>query len=107
VDIQLYWIETNHVLLTIAGMGYTTYSLTLANVAKSLRPLTAEEKSNITAVRIRLVEAQENETLQSLSERTGNVWDIETTALMNGSDQSGPIQAGTVIKIAIKEPYNN
>jgi len=107
VDIQLYWITTEHVLLTIAGMGYSSYSLTLANAAKSLRPLTAGEKNNITAVRIRLVEAQENETLQSFSERTGNVWDVETTALMNGIDQSRSIQAGTVIKIAKKEPYNN
>jgi len=107
LDIQLYWITTDHVLLTIAGMGYASYSLTLANAAKSLRPLTANEKSNITAVRIRFVETQENETIQSFSERTGNVWDVETTALMNDIDHSSSFQAGAVIKIAKKEPYTN
>lgn len=105
VDVQLYWIKTEQVMLNIMGMGYTKYSPALESTAMSIRPLTEDEKGSISAVRIRLEKARDNESLQALSERSGNVWDVETTALMNGLDKDIQFKENTLVKIAKKEPY--
>ena len=105
VDIQLYWIKTSQVMINILGMGYTAYSTALSNAVMSLRSLSDEEKASITAIHIRIVEATAGESLQSLSERAENEWDVETTALMNGLAQDAPLQEGTLVKIARKEAY--
>ncbi len=105
VDIQLYWIRTDTVMLNIMGMGYAAFSTELSNTATSTRPLTTEEKNSITALRIRLVEARDNESLEALSERSGNAWDLETTALMNRIPGDGPLPDGTLVKVALEEAY--
>jgi predicted Zn-dependent protease len=105
VDVQLYWIKTEQVMLNIMGIGYMDYSAMLENTALSVRPLTDEEKNTITALRIRLVEAEEGETLQSLTQRSGNEWDVETTALINNIPNDAMLEQGSLVKIAKREAY--
>ena len=105
VDVQLYWIRTDEVLLNIMGMGYASYSLAISSTAMSVRALTEEERNSIHSVRVRTVEALEGESLQALSERSGNAWDLQTTAVMNDMEKDALPVKGTLVKIASKEAY--
>lgn len=105
VEVLLYWVKTDKVILNIMGMGYPAYSRALSEAALSVRPLSNEEKAGIAAVRIRLVEAHAGESLQTVCERSENVWDLETTALMNGIRQDALLQDSMLLKIARRETY--
>ena len=77
------------------------------NIIESLlfvaeEPLTLDRLKSI----LDTVESKEIKTaLQTLSERTGNAWDVKTTALMNGIEQDAVLQAGMILKVAQKEAY--
>ncbi len=105
VDVLLYWIRTDSVMLNIMGMGYDPYEKMLSDAATSVRPLTPEERGGIRVMRMRTVEADGNESLQALSDRTGNTWDPETTAIMNDLDADALPARGELVKIAVEEPY--
>jgi predicted Zn-dependent protease len=105
VEVQLYWINTNSVMLNIMGMGYIPYATVLSDAAMSVRSLTAEEKEGIFSMRLRTVKAGGGESLQALSDRSGNAWSLETTAIMNDMDRDAVPEQGSLIKIAKKEIY--
>lgn len=105
VDIQIYYVHTGEILLNVMGMAYNAYADTISGSALSLRPLTEAERSEYTAVRLRAVEAEAGESLQEYSDRTGNTWDLKTTALMNSREENTVLQAGEILKIAREEPY--
>ena len=55
--------------------------------------------------RLQVVSARKGEDLDQLSRRTKNVWDSQTTALMNGIPLHGQLQQGQLIKIAVTKRY--
>ena len=77
----------------------------LRQTAQSLRPITAQESTSITGIRLRLAKAREGETLQQLSERTGNRWNLDYTAMANGLTANQRLVEGQLIKIAKEERY--
>ena len=91
-------------LLTIAGVEsqYRGRGLTFA---RSFRPLDEEGMHSLKVVRLRIARALENETLQSLSERTRNALELVYTGVLNGIYASTPLAKRTPIKIGISEPY--
>jgi predicted Zn-dependent protease len=74
-------------------------------VARSFRPLTPKERESIHETRLRIVPARDGETLAELSERTGNEWNIQQTAVMNDVFANDRLVAGQPIKVAIPQPY--
>jgi predicted Zn-dependent protease len=72
---------------------------------RSFRPLTPEERAGIEVRRLRLATAREGETLAELADRTGNDWDAQRTAIANGLFASARLTAGSLLKIAVWEPY--
>lgn len=105
VDIQMYWVHTGDLLANILCMGYDSYSQTMSVAAKSLRPLTDDEHGNFKAVRLRVAEAREGESLEMFSKRTENSWDVKTTALMNDLEENATMKQGQLLKIAKAEAY--
>ena len=74
--------------------------------ARTLRSLTRRNKARIKSRRLVIAEALPNEKLSDLSTRTGNVWELELTAAINGMDKTGDrLTAGQRIKVAVEEPY--
>jgi predicted Zn-dependent protease len=73
--------------------------------AQSFRPLTPEDAAQIQELHLRSVRAQEGETLGELSARTGNQWDVASTAVANAIFVHEPLHEGQRIKIARFEPY--
>lgn len=87
------------------GVSYPNHTESVTAIVNSLRRLSNDEKAAITGLKIRLAEAQDGESLQALSERTKNSWNLETTALMNDIDPTVTLKKGQVLKIAVEEPY--
>ena len=56
-------------------------------------------------LRLRIATARAGETLEQLSERTGNVWDLNETAVSNALFIGDILQEGQLVKIARRERY--
>lgn len=75
------------------------------NTARSFRPLTERERTSTHATFLRLATARQGESIQALTERTGNAWDAGHTAVYNGVFVDHRFDAGDVVKIARVVPY--
>jgi predicted Zn-dependent protease len=73
--------------------------------AHSFRPLDEETAHSLLVTRLRVARALENETLQQLSERTGNAVELVYTGVLNDLFPSTRLAAGTPVKIGLPEPY--
>ena len=83
-------------------MRYTGLFL---NVPRSLRSLDPYERAKIQEKRLRITTARAGENLMELSERTGNQWDIQQTAVMNDLFADHVLDSGQLVKIAVSEDY--
>jgi predicted Zn-dependent protease len=77
----------------------------MLNTARSFRPLTAGERNRIHGTRLHMVTARPGEDLSALSRRSGNAWDISTTAVYNGIFADHRFAGGELVKTALVEPY--
>jgi predicted Zn-dependent protease len=81
------------------------YAGTLRGFARSFRALRPGERAEINELRLRIVTVEEGEDLLALNLRTGNEWDLNRTAVINGLTLGDPLVVGSVMKVAIREPY--
>jgi predicted Zn-dependent protease len=72
---------------------------------RSFRSLSPEDRAAIEVRRLRLATAREGESLADFSQRTGNDWDAQRTAIANGMFASDRLAQGQLLKIAVVEPY--
>jgi predicted Zn-dependent protease len=87
-----------------AGMG-RDYLGRSRTTAQSFRSLTPQELASIEENRLRVATARGGESLLELAERTGNVWSVHVTAVMNDHPPGESLAEGQVLKIARREPY--
>jgi predicted Zn-dependent protease len=81
------------------------YTGRMLNTARSFRPLTDAEQSEIRASQLRLVTALPGEDLQALARRTGNDWDPTQTAVYNGIFTTHRFAGSELVKVARVVPY--
>jgi predicted Zn-dependent protease len=108
VTVHLTWIarEGSVYRLTGVAMGARNRLVGVFNsVARSFRPLTSKERASIHETRVRIVPARGGETLAELSDRTGNEWNIQQTAVMNDVFANDRLVADQLVKVAIPQPY--
>ena len=98
------WVGYRGLIYQFIGLAPEKYRELLRATAMSFRPMTPTERTSITETRLRVVSARSNENLNQLSKRMHNVWDLHTTAVMNGIDVKEPLKKGQLIKIAIVQP---
>ncbi len=99
------WIAYRDAIYRFVGIGPESYRDTLRETAFSFRPMTQKEKASITETRLRIASARSGETLSALSKRTGNQWDGNTTAVMNGLREDQQLAEGQLVKIAVRQSY--
>ncbi|MCW5889182.1 MAG: M48 family metalloprotease [bacterium] len=73
--------------------------------AGSFRALTPAERAGIRVTRLRLVPARAGETVAQVSARAKSVWKGADAAARNGRDPGERLPAGTLVKVAVSEPY--
>ena len=78
---------------------------TLATRIRCFRPLHPRERASIRETRLRIVPARGGETLAELSQRTGNAWNLQQTAVANGLFADARLEEGQLLKVAISQPY--
>jgi predicted Zn-dependent protease len=105
VDYQIYWVRTENMMFNVMGVSYSNHTESVTAIVNSMRKLSDAEKSGITGLKIRVAKAQNGETIEELSSRTNNSWDVKTTALMNDIDSTTFLKEVQVLKIAVEESY--
>lgn len=99
------WIVYREWIYQFVCLSPERYREILRATVRSFRPLAAGEKASIKEKRLRIVAARSNETLTRLSKRTRNVWNVNTTAVVNGINPNHKLKKGKLIKIAVQQPY--
>jgi predicted Zn-dependent protease len=104
---HLFFLLITHrqLIYQFAGIAPERYRGKIRETALSFRPLTSQERASIRETRLRVVTARSKESLARLSKRTGNVWDVKTTAVVNGINGNQPLVKGQLIKIGVSRPY--
>ncbi len=77
----------------------------LLSTARSFRPLNDQERRSVVATRLRVVTAQEGESLEALGKRTRNAMPPLPTATLNGLFTDHVFEGGESVKIAVVSPY--
>ncbi len=103
--LRLVWIEFGDLLLELAAYGIEVHAREMNLSLESMRDLTEQERGTITVRQIAAITAESGESIESISERTGNVLSKELTALINGLEQSHSFEAGEVVKVVQESVY--
>jgi predicted Zn-dependent protease len=109
VKAHITWIAYRGNVYRLTGLTAShssdKYAGVFRSVARSFRALTPRERDSIRETRLRIVEARAGESLVEMSERTGNRWNLQQTAVMNDLFADAPLRAGERMKIAVSERY--
>jgi predicted Zn-dependent protease len=100
------WITWQGSVFRLTGMalgGSSKLEGVFRSVARSFRPITPQERASISERRLRIATARGGESIGELSRRTGNEWDIQRTAVMNGIFATARLESGQLMKIAVSE----
>ncbi len=108
-DVDLTWVAYAGRIYRFTGVSPTSrirgYQGIFRQVARSMRPLRAEERASIREKRLRIARAREGESLAELSERVKNAWSLQQTAVANGLHIDSRLEEGQLLKIAIEKVY--
>jgi len=103
------WIAHDGLIYRLSGFvlkgDYEDWDGVFLSFPRSFRRLSEAERAGIVEQRLRVVEAREGETLAELSDRTGNMWELNETAIMNHMRPGRALSQGDEIKIAVRVPY--
>lgn len=92
-------------LTGLAATGSGRHAVAFASVARSFQALTPELRDSVRETRLRIVAARPGESLEALSRRTGNEWDLQRTAIMNDVFADAPLASGQLVKVAVSQRY--
>src|SRR5690606_5289883 len=73
------------------------------STARSFGPLAPERAAALRVERLRIVSARPGETLAALVQRTGDAWDLQRTAVVNGVFADHRFAGGELVKVARRE----
>jgi predicted Zn-dependent protease len=103
------WIAHKGLVFQITGISpvknFNDYQTAFSETAQSFRPLTDSDSSRIKEARLRIVRAQDGETLSSLTRRVKSNWTPEKTAIANGIQPDDRLKEGHPVKVSIQQPY--
>jgi len=109
LPVAMTWIARDGMIFRFTGLtapgAFERYESTYLNLVRSFRPLQPEMRRSVRETRLRVVLARGEERIADISQRSGNEWDIQTTAVMNDIFANQPLEADRPVKIAVSQPY--
>ena len=106
---QLAWLALGGRVYRLTAAYVPTASEKYADRARqmvrSFRALSDEERASIRVNRLHLERARAGETVAAFSARTGNVYDVHPTAIVNGLLPNATLQEGQLMKIGVQRSY--
>jgi predicted Zn-dependent protease len=106
IHVQFTWVAYRGSIFRITGFAQgRRYEGSLRSVPRTFRPLPPDWNESIQERRLRVVSARSGESLQQLSARASNTWNLQQTAVMNGIFADARLEAGQLVKVAVAEQY--
>jgi len=105
VVFSLLWLKRSVHTYLFAMMSIDKYRNVIESMAKSLHVITDKERNLIKQTLLHIVQANQGENIEELSTRTGNVLDLEYTALINNLKTGEKLTTGQWIKIGVFRKY--
>jgi predicted Zn-dependent protease len=109
--VDLTWIAHPRGMFRIAGAApparFERFQPLAAATARSFRSLEPDERASLHELRLAVVSARAGETLAALSDRTGNRWSAEETAVSNALVPDARLAEGDLVKIARAIPLGS
>jgi predicted Zn-dependent protease len=109
--VDLTWIAHPRGTFRIAGAApparFERFQPSFVATARSFRSLDPEERASLHELHLAIVPARGGETLAALSERSGNRWSVEETAVSNALAPGARLPEGELVKIARAMPLGD
>lgn len=109
LDALITWIAFDGMVYQLVagrpGGGLPKYDGILRSFARGFRRLRDEDRAQIDELRLRIVEARAGETLEQLSARADNGWNLNELAVANALFIGQVLEEGQLVKIARLERY--
>lgn len=110
VAVDFTWIAYRDTVYQIAGIcpaqAYRKHEPLFTETAGTFRSVTAEERASTFVTRLRIVEARDGDTVESLAARINGAWSARQIAIANGLDDPAvPLAQGRLMKVTVREPY--
>ena len=99
------WLPNGDNLFKITAMSNTEERKNLLKIAKSLRPLTDEEKASIKQNYIKIVVAKKGESFEELSKRNDSKIKSDLVAIINAHQKDDKLKDGELVKIVSEREY--
>ncbi|MBW2315871.1 MAG: M48 family metalloprotease [Deltaproteobacteria bacterium] len=102
------WIAHGGMIYRLSGFAAKSrgaYAGIFRSFPRGFRAITEEELAQVDDLRLRVVEARAGETLAQLSDRTGNAWELNETAVANRIHLDERFDEGELVKITVRQPY--
>ena len=103
--IHILWLEMDDKLFQLIGIAPRYFETKLKEVATSLRTLAPRERNGVYMRILHIVSAKENETIEEINKRHGDVLDVKLLSLINGVEKDAGLEAGQSIKVVTKQKY--
>jgi predicted Zn-dependent protease len=105
VNLYYLFVKAPHTTFKLMAMGLEHYREDLKATVDSLASLSEEQKKMIGGARLRLAQPIGSDKLEELSEREGNKWPVEYTAIVNGLEADQSLPSDRPLKIMLPERY--
>jgi predicted Zn-dependent protease len=107
--LDMTWIAHGGLVFQVMGLTavdrYDATAETLSLSAHSFRALAPDELTTVPVVQLKVVKAEQGETLGQLAKRTDSVWSSKELAVVNDMSENDSLEAGTLVKIAVRTTY--
>ena len=107
--LSLAWVQLDRVVWSIVGLApgarARDYAFIINESIASFAAMSESDKADLTAARLRVTQAQADETLESLGQRTGSLWDANQIAVANGLAADVRFAGGEQVKISLREAF--
>jgi len=107
VWVELLWIEFEGKVFSLVGAFVPAYRQVAHEALCTFRKSQMEELKAVFLYELQMVPAKKSETIEQLSERTGNKLKLPVTALINDLDQNNPLDENMLVKIVSSIPYKS
>ena len=105
--LELLWIEFEGNVFSLVGAFAPPNKQVAHQALCSFRKSQKEELETVLLYELQVVHAKKSETIEQLSERTGNKLKVPLTAMINDLDQKNPLSENMMVKIIRSIPYKS
>jgi len=102
---HILWLNLNQITYQFIAIGTSAYERVMKDAVLSFHAITPEQRQSIQVLVLRIIKAEDGESLEALSKRTDNAASQDFLALINNVSRQATFKAGEAVKILRAEVY--